>query len=143
MPHRASADPVIEAASYFTIGGGLAAIAAGTTGGGAPAMATGGMPNAVGGTNWLVATCCCNSVSGKGHFDWRFYGYLTARANARLSTEARMNTNIHDDFLQAGNLTKALRLIADSQQDDEWDPRLPWDCQRDGGQYRRYLRQAS
>ena len=55
MPHRASADPVKEAASYFTIGGGLAAIAAGTTGGGAPAKATGGMPNAVGGTNWLVA----------------------------------------------------------------------------------------
>jgi hypothetical protein len=50
MPHRASADPVKEAASYFTIGSGLAAIATGTTGGGAPAMATGGMLNAVGGT---------------------------------------------------------------------------------------------
>jgi hypothetical protein len=50
----------------------LAAIAAGTTGGGAPAMATGGMLNAVGGTNWLVATCCCNSVSGNGLLYWVF-----------------------------------------------------------------------
>ena len=50
------------------MGGGLPAIAAGMGGGGWPAIATGGMPNAVGGTNWLVATCCCNSVSGKSHF---------------------------------------------------------------------------
>ena len=48
-------------------GAGMPAIAAGATGCGA-AIATGGMPNAVGGTNWLVATCCCNSVSGKVHF---------------------------------------------------------------------------
>jgi hypothetical protein len=54
------------------MGGGLPAIAAGMGGGGCPAIATGGMPNAVGGTNWLVATCCCNSVSGNSPFSLHF-----------------------------------------------------------------------
>jgi len=30
------------------------------------------------------------------------------------------NEKIEDDFVQARNLTKAIRLIADSQEGDEW-----------------------
>jgi hypothetical protein len=30
------------------------------------------------------------------------------------------NEKIEDDFVQAKNLTKAIRLIADSQEGDEW-----------------------
>jgi transcription initiation factor TFIID subunit TAF12 len=56
-------------------------------GGGWPAIATGGMPNAVGGTNWLVATCCCNSVSGNGQFTGLSCANPSNPANTRLSKE--------------------------------------------------------
>ena len=57
MPHRTSG-AVENGASYFTMGGGLPAIAAGMGGGGWPAIATAACPMLSAGPVGLVATCC-------------------------------------------------------------------------------------
>ena len=50
------------------------------------------------------------------------------------------NEKIEDDFVRQGTLKKAIRLIANSQEGDEWltDASLYWNCHSDGGQRGRY-----